>query len=108
MRLKVLLIKPFGVADEIIPPMSLGLLATQVRNSHDVRILDALKDGLKAGAVAKIAADEKTDVVGFQAWTKDIHEIKRICAEIKKIRPAAITIAGGIHPTAAPEDGVHQ
>lgn len=103
MRLKVLLVKPYGVADEIIPPISLGLLATQIRKEHDVKIIDALKERLDAIAISKIVASEGFDVVGFQAWSKDIHEIKAACIKIKEDRPQAVTIVGGIHPTMVPE-----
>jgi len=100
---KVLLVKPFGVADEIIPPISLGLLATQIRKQYEVKVLDALKEGLDAPTVAKLAVSERFTVVGFQAWTKDIHEIKATCARIKESAPDVVTIVGGIHPTMVPE-----
>ena len=103
MKLKVLLVKPYGVADEIIPPISLGLLATQIRNEHDVRILDALKDKCNAEAVANIAVSEGYNVVGFQSWSKDIHEIKSTCLKIKEENPEVVTITGGIHPSMAPK-----
>lgn len=99
MGLKVLLVKPFGVADEIIPPISLGLLATQIRKSHNVKILDALKERMGASAVSEFIVSERFDVVGFQAWSKDIYEIKSTCEKIKTLRPEVITIIGGIHPT---------
>lgn len=103
MRIKVILIKPFGVADEIIPPISLGWLATQIRREHDVKIIDAIKDRLNADAIAKIVVEENAAIVGFQAWSKDTHEIKGICVSIKKARPEIVTIVGGIHPTMLPE-----
>jgi anaerobic magnesium-protoporphyrin IX monomethyl ester cyclase len=101
--LKVLLIKPNGVADEIIPPISLGWLATQVRDRHAVTILDALKENLSSAEIARVAAEGCFDIVGFQAWSKDIHEIKRTAGQIKKIRPESKIIVGGIHPTMLPE-----
>ena len=107
MKLKVLLIKPFGIADEIIPPISLGYLATQIRKDHDVKIIDALKDNLDASSIAKIVAEDSVDVVGFQAWSKDIHEIKKICIAIKEMNPDTITIVGGIHPTMIPEGTIN-
>lgn len=103
MKLKVLLVKPFGVADEIIPPISLGILATQIRERHEVRILDALKERLDSEAVSNVVISEGFNVVGFQAWSKDIHEIKATCLKIKASRPEVTTIVGGIHPTMAPE-----
>ncbi len=103
MRQNVLLIKPFGAADEIIPPLSLGWLAAQIRGRHDVRILDALKEQVDADAIAGRVASERTDIAGFQVWSKDVHEVKRICQKIKAARPSCRTIAGGIHPTMDPE-----
>ncbi|HLG31131.1 MAG TPA: cobalamin-dependent protein, partial [Candidatus Brocadiales bacterium] len=103
MGIKVILIKPFGVADEIVPPMSLGLLATQIRKDHDVKIIDALKDKLDPNAIIQMVKEESVDIVGFQAWSKDVHEIKKICTGIKKAIPKIITTAGGIHPTMDPE-----
>lgn len=103
MKLKVLLVKPSGVADEIIPPISLGMLATQIRARHDVRILDALKEGLDSTTILNIIVSGGFDVVGFQAWSKDIHEIKKVCTKIKEICPKVVTIVGGIHPTMVPE-----
>ncbi|MBI5328507.1 MAG: radical SAM protein [Deltaproteobacteria bacterium] len=102
-RLKILLIKPHGIADELIPPISLGWLATQIRNDHEVKILDALKMGFKADNVAELVAEEKIDIAGFQAWSKDIHEIKKACINIKKLRPETKTLVGGIHPSMMPE-----
>lgn len=77
MGIKVILIKPFGVADEIIPPISLGWLATQIRKNHDVKIIDALKNRLNADAIVHVIREENASIVGFQAWSKDIHEIKK-------------------------------
>lgn len=101
--MKVLLVKPFGITDEIIPPVSLGLLATHIRKYHSVKILDALKEGLNGAAVAKMVKSEDIDVVGFQIWTKDIHNVREISNIIKSLRPDTKIIVGGIHPTVLPE-----
>lgn len=100
--MKILLVKPYGIADELIPPLSLGWLATQVRNSHDVTILDAMKDGFRARQVADLVNANGFGLVGFQAWTKDIHEIRETCERIKKVAPVVITVVGGIQPTMQP------
>ncbi len=52
--MNVLLVRPFSIADEIIPPISLGLLATHIRKYHHVKILDALKEGIGGSSVAKM------------------------------------------------------
>jgi radical SAM superfamily enzyme YgiQ (UPF0313 family) len=100
---KILLVKPYGVADEIIPPISLGLLATQIRDKFDVRILDALKEKMDSAAVTRLAVSHGFNMVGFQTWTKDIHEIKTTCTKLKEVSPEIVTIVGGIHPTMVPE-----
>ena len=101
--MKVLLVKPFGVADEIIPPVSLGWLATHIRERHNVKILDALKEGMNGATIAKIVQRENIDVVGFQLWTKDIYNVKEISNIIRSVKPSTKIIVGGIHPTSLPE-----
>jgi radical SAM superfamily enzyme YgiQ (UPF0313 family) len=100
--MKILLVKPYGVADELIPPLSLGWIATQVRARHEVVILDAMKERFRARQVADLVNAESFDLVGFQAWTKDIHEIRETCELIKKTSPVVITVVGGIQPTMQP------
>lgn len=105
--MRILLIKPFGVADEIIPPISLGWLATNARKSHklhDVKILDALKEGMGNAAIAKTIQDLNIDIVGFQVWSKDIHMVKSVSNTIKFVKPETKIIVGGIHPTMMPEE----
>jgi radical SAM superfamily enzyme YgiQ (UPF0313 family) len=81
----------------------MGLLATQVRNEHDVSIVDALKERMNEDAIARLVASQRVDVVGFQAWSNNIHLIKKACIKIKDVRKEAITIVGGIHPTMVAE-----
>jgi radical SAM superfamily enzyme YgiQ (UPF0313 family) len=102
--MKILLVKPYGIADELIPPLSLGWIATQIRDRHEVSILDAMKENARAGNIAARVSAERFDIVGFQAWTKDIHEIKDICQAIKTKTPNAVTVVGGIQPTMQPRE----
>jgi len=101
--MRVLLIKPFDISDEIIPPISLGLLATHVRKRHNVRILDALRERMNGIAIAKIVQEENIDVVGFQIWSKDIHNVRSTANIIKSKKPETKIIVGGSHATVLPE-----
>ncbi|MBW2066400.1 MAG: radical SAM protein [Deltaproteobacteria bacterium] len=101
--MRVLLVKPFDVSDEVIPPISLGWLAAQIRNGHEVRVLDGLKERRKWGEISGFVQRENIDVVGFQVWTKDIHNVRNTSRAIKSINPETKIILGGCHPTVLPE-----
>ncbi|MBW1668182.1 MAG: radical SAM protein [Deltaproteobacteria bacterium] len=101
--MKVLLVKPFDISDEVIPPISLGWLAAHIKDRHQVRILDALKERKKGNEIPGIVQRENIDVVGFQVWTKDIHNVKSTSIAIKSVNPKTKIIVGGCHPTVLPE-----
>lgn len=102
--MKILLVKPYGIADELIPPLSLGWIAARIRDRHEVAILDAMKENARAKEIAARVKSENINLVGFQAWTKDIHEIKNVCQTIKSIVPNVVTVVGGIQPTMQPTE----
>jgi len=65
-KLKILLIKPFSVTDEIQPPLGLGYLATAVRDKHDVTIIDGIKEKLTLQKFKDELEKENYDVIGIQ------------------------------------------
>lgn len=89
-------------ADEIIPPISLGYLASTIRKKHNVKILDCLKENLTIEQVEKYAKDYQ--VVGITLFTKDLSLCKKYLENIKKANADIITILGGPHPSAVPEE----
>lgn len=102
--MKILLIKPYDIADELIPPLSLGCIAARVRDRHEVVILDAMKDRQRPQDIATRVVGEGFGLVGFQIWTKDIHEVLETCRLIKEAAPGVVTVVGGIQPTMQPEE----
>ena len=44
--MKVLLIKPSNLSDHIQPSLGLGYIAAQIRDDHEVRIVDCIKEQL--------------------------------------------------------------
>lgn len=96
----ILLVKMNSVADEIIPPISLGYLAETVKKTHFVKIIDCLKEDKNENDVAEISKD--FDIVGITLFTKDLSLCKKYFTKVKEKNPQIVTIAGGPHPSAVP------
>ena len=103
-RLKILLMKPYSEADELIPPFSLGYLATAIRKNHNVEILDGIKEKLTFEKFEQILKEKKFDVVGIQIFTFHIGPAKEYLKIIKKVLPEAKIILGGPHPSCSPDN----
>lgn len=101
-RLKVLLMKPYSNSDELIPPLSLGYLATAIRNKHEVEILDGIKEKLTPEKFERILAEREYDVIGLQIFTLQVLITKEYLKSTKKILPKAKIILGGPHPSCSP------
>lgn len=103
-RLKVLLLKPFSESDELIPPFSLGYLATAIRGKHEVAILDGLKEKLTTVKLEKFLEQGQYDVIGLQIFTFQVLIAKEYIKTIKGILPQAKIIIGGPHPSCSPNN----
>ncbi|OGR63042.1 MAG: hypothetical protein A2X31_00575 [Elusimicrobia bacterium GWB2_63_22] len=103
--MKVLLVKPgIALGDHIQPPLGIAYLASRLRDKHEVRVLDFGKmdrrDDLFAGALREF----NPEVVGFQCYSPEIGEVKRLSALVRDRLPGAVIVAGGPHPTLCPEE----
>ncbi len=123
--MKVLLIQPpytiFRTEEKKChPPLGLAYLAAAIKNKHDIVILDALAEGysqeyhfekqfLRYGLpfeeIKKRIEEIKPDVVGvsclFSTQSENAH---KVCAIVKEIDKKIITVMGGAHPSAIPEE----
>lgn len=123
--MKILLIQsPFTVlrteTKKCHPPLGLAYLAAVLKENHEVLILDALAEGyereevidkkyLRYGLpfeeIKKKIAGFRPDVVGisclFSAQSDNVH---KMCGIIKEIDKRIVTILGGAHPSALPEE----
>ena len=45
-----------------------------------------------------------TDIIGITCYTPEVDEVEHLAKRIKKIKPKAKIVAGGIHPTLYPDD----
>lgn len=105
--MKVLLVAPIkerymGLAQ--YPPVGLGYLATAARRrGHQVKILDCIKERMGLNDFARFVQEDDSDVVGINVWSMALREVKMSLKIIKDLKPNAITIVGGPHPSALPE-----
>ncbi|MFZ0429734.1 MAG: radical SAM protein [Acidobacteriota bacterium] len=106
MSLKILLVLPIreGKNFQIAPDLGLLYLGTALRSEgFDVTILDCPKDAVTFSDFSRLIREGEFDVVGFRCYSRD-HNYVRYHAEIvKRVRPAALTLMGGPHPSALPE-----
>lgn len=102
--MKVLLVKPYNLSDHIQPSLGLGYLATSVRKTHDVKILDCIKEGMKIDKLGNFIRRSNPDLLGLQCYTFDLKFVREALRSAKRIRREIITVVGGPHPSSIPRD----
>lgn len=102
--MKVLLVKPYNLSDHIQPSLGLGYLATAIRDQHQVSILDGIKERVKPSQLVSYLQKNLPDVVGFQFYTFDQKFIKEYLRVVKEVNSRIVTLVGGPHPSALPEE----
>jgi radical SAM superfamily enzyme YgiQ (UPF0313 family) len=91
-------------AGSYLPPLGLLYLAAVLKNEHDVRIIDG---GVIEITVERIIDDIKAwkpDIVGITVFTPTQYRAMALCRAIKELDRKIITIVGGPHPTALPDE----
>ncbi len=101
--MKVLLVKPYNLSDQIQPSVGLGYLASSIRDRHEVRILDCIKERMDIRTLGSFVRNYAPDVLGLQCYTFDLHFVGKALRLVKEIDRDIVTILGGPHPTAAPK-----
>ena len=87
------------------PPLGLAYLAGGLLDQGmEVSILDANALGLSEAETVEAMKEAGATVVGFSAVTPTIDQCGRLAALLRARLPACLLVAGGMHPTAAPED----
>lgn len=89
-------------------PLGLAYLAACVERAGrcDVRIVDCAEDAESRKDVLDLIGRERPAVVGATAYTYHIRDIQRFLASVKRVGPSVLTVLGGPHPTALPEETV--
>jgi magnesium-protoporphyrin IX monomethyl ester (oxidative) cyclase len=105
-------------------PMGISYLAAVLRDSYDVKILDAVVEGhhlerniekgifqygLDTDMVMDRVRDYEPDVVGMSClFSNQFPVVAELCRKIKEWNPDAITVTGGTHPTFLPGRCLHE
>jgi radical SAM superfamily enzyme YgiQ (UPF0313 family) len=101
--MRVLLLKPSNLSDHIQPSLGLGYLAAQIRQDHEVKIIDCIKEQLPGPQLHPVLREFKPDVVGSQCYSMDLPKLKPALEAVKEYDKNIVTIVGGAHATNAPE-----
>lgn len=107
--MKILLVRPVTSKEKalnVIPPIGLGYLATAARKAgfSDVLILDCVREKFDFKAFAREIRRVSPDVIGFQVFSHDLYSLHESLKIVKIIKPDAVTIAGGPHPSGLPKE----
>jgi radical SAM superfamily enzyme YgiQ (UPF0313 family) len=82
-------------------PVALTSIASAVPE-HEVEVLDMRLE--PEDALAHALRRFKPDLVGTTSMTTDAYQAKAVLRMTRQIRPEALTVVGGHHPTLSPEE----
>ncbi len=117
MRNKILLINPPVLAvfeswfdEPKFVRTSIAFLAGYLRKhgNYEIKCLDAKFEKLTFAEVTEIAVNWEPDIIGFTAFTNEIKPAAYQAGLIKKRLPDTITVIGGVHVTAIPEQTMRE
>lgn len=87
------------------PPLGLAYIASVLEsNGYDVAIIDANAEQLPVKEIVRRVFQFKADIAGLSAVTATVHACHQIASELKKLDNSIVTIIGGVHATALPEE----
>ncbi|MFN7976344.1 MAG: radical SAM protein [Acidobacteriota bacterium] len=88
-----------------MPPINIMMLAAVLRNNgFEVQIYDAENRPLEADDLARRAVDWGARYVGLSTVTPTIHKASEVARAVKALDPTVVTIAGGVHASAVPDE----
>jgi anaerobic magnesium-protoporphyrin IX monomethyl ester cyclase len=86
------------------PPLGVAYLAAVLRErGHDVEIFDATFVRRPMRALRELLERERYDLVGISVLTSMIADAAAIGGLVREVSPGTMVVAGGPHPTVAPE-----
>lgn len=89
------------------PPLGIAYLASYLREQlPEVKtdILDAAAHNMTISQIVKHIEQKRPRIVGLTCVTITANLVKKIARAVKEILPETLLVAGGIHPTALPND----
>ena len=106
--MKILLAVPYqDIEPYILPNLGLGYIASALKKKgHEVKYLDCLKEKADALSWRKIISEGRYDVVGVQMYSYAHDYVKNMLRIAKDVLPNAVTVVGGPHANAVPEQAL--
>lgn len=104
--MKILLVVPYqNIEPYILPNLGLGYLASSLRKyGHKVDYLDCLKQGMGLSEWGEFLKTNTYDIIGIQMYSYTEGFVKKMLQIAKSTLGDVITIAGGPHPNAVPQE----
>ncbi len=88
----------------LIHPTQICLLAAQIEDKYDVKIVDCIINDYSEKEFEEIIKREQPDVVGLSNFTHEYSKAGHVATEIiKKVNPSIITIMGGVYVISSPQ-----
>ena len=85
----------------IVEPLELEILATLVKNKHEVKIIDLI---LEKQDINFFLHEFNPDIVCLTGYITHVPVILESCIAVKKYKTSVITVVGGVHFEKFPED----
>ena len=98
-----------GLAFPVFPVLGLASIGGAVRDAgHEVTILDLSYRPYDPDLIRRILSSTQADIVGVTATTPLMNQARDISFLVKEVRPEALTIVGGAHPSAMPAESLRE
>lgn len=107
--MRIALIWPHGNDITYSLPLGIGYLVANMKGAeHEIRVFDGTLEGKDSASedYRAFLLGFTPDVVGVSCWSKTFKESLRLLAVAKELLPSAVTVMGGVHPTAYPEKSI--
>lgn len=104
--MKILLVVPYqDVEPYILPNLGLGYLASALQNrGHAVSYLDCLKEKIGPNEWRMFLQEGQYNLVGIQMYSYTYNVVKAMLKAAKETLTRVITVVGGPHANAIPEE----
>lgn len=93
-----------GAGNNSFPYGMASVAAYAMARGHKAEYLEPSIEGLDQAAYARWLAERDFDVVGMGSTTIQIGQTLETFELIKKVKPSAVTVLGGVHPTIMPAE----
>jgi radical SAM superfamily enzyme YgiQ (UPF0313 family) len=93
----------------LLPPLGIGYIASVLgKEGFRVKIIDCPPLNLTHTDLHKLFETEKPDIIGFTITTISVRSAIIAARNAKGILPQSLIVIGGPHPTALPEETMHE